>query len=126
MRCDRNLCGVENISQLAYFGSCPPAQGRESAGITANDGGRIQYYKEAGLVQVFTDEDHQKASGDIAIEHVRYSTTGDACVVNAQPLVVQHKGGGIALAHSGNLINARNSRQLQDQGLSFKLLLTVK
>ncbi len=115
--------GLKNISQLAYFGlHALQHRGQESAGIAANDGGRIQYYKEAGLVQeVFTDEIIRRLQGDIAIGHVRYSTTGDACVVNAQPLVVQHKGGGIALAHNGNLINAPEIReQLQDQGAIFQ------
>ncbi|HHY91671.1 MAG TPA: amidophosphoribosyltransferase, partial [Clostridiales bacterium] len=105
--------GMKNISQLGYFGlHALQHRGQESAGIAVNDGERIQYYKAAGLVQeVFTDEIIERLQGDIAIGHVRYSTTGDSYVVNAQPLVVQHKGGSIALAHNGNLINAREIRE---------------
>jgi amidophosphoribosyltransferase len=52
---------------------------------------------------------------------VRYSTTGESYVANAQPLVVKYKGGSIALAHNGNLINAASLRdELEDKGSIFQ------
>ncbi|WP_053955867.1 amidophosphoribosyltransferase [Inediibacterium massiliense] len=124
-------CGVlgvyapkgENISQMVYFGlHALQHRGQESAGIAANHGGEIHYYKEMGLVQeVFSDKIIQRLQGDISIGHVRYSTTGESYVTNAQPLVVHHKGGAIALAHNGNLINAGEIREeLEDEGVIFQ------
>jgi amidophosphoribosyltransferase len=115
--------GIKNISQLIYFGlHSLQHRGQESAGIAVNNEGKIQYYKEAGLVnEVFNSTIIKRLQGDIAIGHVRYSTTGENYVVNAQPLVVQHKGGSIALAHNGNLVNAMEIRdELQDQGVIFQ------
>jgi amidophosphoribosyltransferase len=115
--------GIENISQLAYFGlHALQHRGQESAGIAVNKEGKITYYKEMGLVQeVFSDTVLQRLQGDISIGHVRYSTTGESYVTNAQPLVVHYKGGAIALGHNGNLVNANTIREeLEDQGVIFQ------
>jgi amidophosphoribosyltransferase len=115
--------GLDNISQLAYFGlHALQHRGQESAGIAVNTGGNIHYYKEMGLVQeVFSDDIIKRLQGDIAIGHVRYSTTGESYVINAQPLVVHHKGGGIALAHNGNLVNISEIRdKLEEEGVVFQ------
>jgi len=115
--------GSDHISRMAYFGlHALQHRGQESAGIAANKDGRIQYYKEMGLVQeVFSDTVIERLKGDIAIGHVRYSTTGESYVTNAQPLVVQYKGGSIALAHNGNLVNAHKIRdELEDAGVIFQ------
>lgn len=115
--------GIKNISQLAYFGlHALQHRGQESAGIAVNQGGKITYYKEMGLVQeVFSDTVLQRLQGDIAIGHVRYSTTGESYVTNAQPLVVHYKGGSIALAHNGNLVNAQQIREeLEEHGVIFQ------
>ncbi|MCT4604708.1 MAG: amidophosphoribosyltransferase [Marinisporobacter sp.] len=114
---------MENISQLAYFGlHALQHRGQESAGIAANKNGEIHYYKEMGLVQeVFSDKVIERLQGDVAIGHVRYSTTGESYVTNAQPLVVHHKGGAIALAHNGNLVNANVIREkLEEDGVIFQ------
>ncbi len=124
-------CGVigiyapesKDISRLAYFGlHALQHRGQESAGIAANKAGKIHYYKEMGLVQeVFSDTIIDRLQGDIAIGHVRYSTSGESYVINAQPLVVQYKGGSIALAHNGNLVNATKIREeLEDEGVIFQ------
>ena len=115
--------GREQLSRLAYFGlHALQHRGQESAGIAVNKEGRITYYKEMGLVQeVFSDDIIARLQGDIAVGHVRYSTTGESYVINAQPLVVRYKGGSIALAHNGNLINAGEIRDdLEDQGVIFQ------
>ncbi|MBF8982903.1 amidophosphoribosyltransferase [Lutibacter sp. B2] len=115
--------GEEKISRLAYYGlHALQHRGQESAGIAVNTDGHIMYYKEMGLVQeVFNDTVIERLNGDIAIGHVRYSTTGESYVTNAQPLVVHYKGGAIALAHNGNLVNASEIREkMQDDGTIFQ------
>jgi amidophosphoribosyltransferase len=65
-----------------------------------------------GLVpQVFDEPTLHRLKGDLAIGHTRYSTTGSSVLANAQPMVMEWKGGQVALAHNGNLINARELRQ---------------
>lgn len=115
--------GSKDIARSVYFGlHSLQHRGQESAGIASNKAGKIQYYKEMGLVQeVFNDEIIDRLQGDISIGHVRYSTTGDSYVVNAMPLVVYHKRGSLALAHNGNLVNAKEIRdELQDNGVIFQ------
>ncbi|MCE2604320.1 class II glutamine amidotransferase, partial [Pseudomonas aeruginosa] len=70
---------------------------------------------------VFNDEIIGRLQGDIAIGHVRYSTAGESHAVNAMPLVVYYRGGAIALAHNGNLVNAHIlRRQMQENGVIFQ------
>lgn len=115
--------GKSDIARSVYFGlHSLQHRGQESAGIASNRDGKIQYYKEMGLVQeVFNDEIIKRLQGDISIGHVRYSTSGESLTVNAMPLVVYHKGGSLALAHNGNLINAEALRdEMQDRGVIFQ------
>lgn len=115
--------GEANVSHQLCFGLVAlQHRGQESAGIAVLNDDRIQYYKEMGLVQeVFSDKILNRLEGDVGIGHVRYSTTGESYVSNAQPLVVRYKGGSIALAHNGNLINASEIRdELEDQGSIFQ------
>ncbi len=115
--------GRKDIARAVYYGlHSLQHRGQESAGIASNKDGKIQYYKEMGLVQeVFNDEIIGRLQGDISIGHVRYSTTGESYVANAMPLVVYHKGGSLALAHNGNLVNARELRdRMQDNGVIFQ------
>ncbi|HML38157.1 MAG TPA: amidophosphoribosyltransferase [Bacillota bacterium] len=115
--------GKVDIARSVYFGlHSLQHRGQESAGIASNKDGKIQYYKEMGLVQeVFNDEVIKRLQGDISIGHVRYSTSGESLTVNAMPLVVYHKGGSLALAHNGNLVNAGALRdEMQDRGVIFQ------
>ncbi|MBR0599167.1 amidophosphoribosyltransferase [Sinanaerobacter chloroacetimidivorans] len=115
--------GKPDIARSVYYGlHSLQHRGQESAGIASNKGGKIQYYKEMGLVQeVFNDEIIERLQGDISIGHVRYSTCGESHAVNAMPLVVYHKGGSLALAHNGNLVNAMLLREeMQDRGVIFQ------
>ncbi len=127
----KDECGVvgvysknrKEISRLTYYGLISlQHRGQESAGIAVKDNGEIRYYKEMGLVkEVFNEEILNSLEGEISIGHVRYSTTGESFVTNAQPLVVHYKGGKIALAHNGNLVNATKIRDdLEDQGSIFQ------
>lgn len=115
--------GKEDIARGVYFGlHSLQHRGQESAGIASNKDGKIRYYKDMGLVQeVFSDEIIKRLQGDIAIGHVRYSTAGESHAVNAMPLVVYYRGGAIALAHNGNLVNAHILREeMQDSGVIFQ------
>ncbi len=49
--------------------------------------------------------------GDIGVGHVRYSTAGSSTRENAQPLVLNYVKGTLAMAHNGNLINAKELRK---------------
>lgn len=115
--------GVPLISQMVCYGLIAlQHRGQESAGIAVLKDNKMQYYKEMGLVQeVFSNEILDRLPADIGIGHVRYSTTGESYVSNAQPLVVRYKGGSIALAHNGNLVNAGEIREkLEDEGSIFQ------
>ena len=97
-------------------------RGQESCGIAVNDSGVISVHKDLGLVRdVFTKEHlTQLGRGQIAVGHTRYSTTGAVSRANAQPLVVRHVKGQMALAHNGNLTNAAElRRQLELSGAIF-------
>ena len=88
-------------------------RGQESCGSVVNDKGILSYHKDLGLVpDVFNEGNLRKLGmGNIAIGHVRYSTTGKSNRSNAQPLVVRHIKGPMAIAHNGNLVNARDLRE---------------
>jgi amidophosphoribosyltransferase len=86
-------------------------RGQESGGIAVNDSGVISCRKELGLLtEVFDERSLRAMRGNAAIGHVRYSTTGNPNVENAQPIVVTHNKGNLAIAHNGNLVNAGELR----------------
>ena len=101
-------------------------EGQESCGIAVSDTsgpkGQIQSYKGIGLVnEVFTPEELERMKGDIGVGHVRYSTAGASTRENAQPLVLNYVKGTLALAHNGNLINAKELRHdLEYTGAIFQ------
>ncbi len=111
----RDECGVfgifapgSEVSRLAYFALYAlQHRGQESAGIAAATlGGSIMGTREQGLVsQVFDEHMLRSLGGDLAIGHVRYSTTGSSEWENAQPIIRDDRRT-VALAHNGNLINA--------------------
>ena len=116
----RDECGVfglyapgHEVSRLSYFALYAlQHRGQESAGIAAADrGGHIITRRELGLVsQVFSENDLRTLAGELAIGHVRYSTTGSNAWENSQPVQRSEGTNGsrreLALAHNGNLINA--------------------
>ncbi|MGI8713327.1 MAG: amidophosphoribosyltransferase [Solirubrobacteraceae bacterium] len=111
----RDECGVfglyapdHDVARLTYFGLFAlQHRGQESAGIaTATHGANIIAIRDQGLVsQVFDENTLRSLLGDMAIGHVRYSTTGSSDWENAQPIVRDDRRT-LALAHNGNLINA--------------------
>lgn len=88
-------------------------RGQESCGIAVNDDGVFSHRRGDGLVpDVFTKERLEAlGAGNAAIGHVRYSTTGGKNHNNIQPLVIRHIKGNLAVAHNGNLVNARSIRK---------------
>jgi amidophosphoribosyltransferase len=98
-------------------------RGQESCGIATHDGSRFHNERYLGLVgENFTSPDlPQRLPGRAAIGHVRYSTQGASVMRNVQPLYSDIRGGGIALAHNGNLTNARVLREeLVQKGAIFQ------
>lgn len=88
-------------------------RGQESCGIVVNDDGVFHSYKDEGLVNdVFSHDVLRKLDkGNMAVGHVRYGTSGTLTRSNAQPLVVNHIKGSMALCHNGALTNAVNLRE---------------
>ena len=95
-------------------------RGQESAGIASFDRG-FKVVKGMGLVtEVFKNIDFEKLRGKVALGHVRYSTTGESVIENAQPFVVKTRAGSIAIAHNGNLVNFFDLRsELEKSGSVF-------
>ena len=96
-------------------------RGQESAGIATCEGGHITTLRDTGLVsQVFDEEKLRALDGDMAIGHVRYSTTGGGSWENTQP-VWRDDGREIALAHNGNLTNAVELYgELKERGVKLR------
>ena len=103
-----------DVSKLTYYGLFAlQHRGQESCGIYVNDGGEFRSHKDLGVVNdVFTSELIKKlGSGNMAVGHVRYATTGNPDKANAQPVEVRHMRGRFALAHNGNLVNSAELRR---------------
>lgn len=105
---------IEDIIADTYYGLYAlQHRGQESCGVAVNDDGVIQLHKDVGLVsEVFTrDVLERLPRGKMTVGHCRYATTGTRNAANAQPLVVRHVKGSMALAHNGNLTNAAQLRR---------------
>ena len=123
------MCGIFGVSghadaaTLTHLGLYSlQHRGQESAGIVAaDDGGQAHGIRAMGLVgEKFGPEVLEKLKGSTAIGHTRYSTAGSSTIENAQPALVNFKGGHIALAHNGNLTNATEIREkLESVGSIF-------
>ncbi|MDR1777403.1 MAG: amidophosphoribosyltransferase [Desulfovibrio sp.] len=116
------IYGHEEAARLTYFGLyAQQHRGQESAGIVSSDGDAIFEHKGMGLVpDVFAEGDLQRLPGSTALGHVRYSTTGQSALRNAQPFVVRYRGRNIVLAHNGNLVNTLALREeLESSGSIF-------
>ncbi|MCU0255955.1 MAG: amidophosphoribosyltransferase [Vicinamibacterales bacterium] len=122
-------CGVFGIfghseaPNLAYLGLYAlQHRGQESAGIATADGGRLRLHRGMGYVaDVFDQDTLGSLRGHAAIGHVRYSTSGESELQNAQPLLIDCAHGQIAVCHNGNLVNAGEMRrELVRQGSIFQ------
>ncbi|MDA3810578.1 MAG: amidophosphoribosyltransferase [Spirochaetaceae bacterium] len=111
------------IGDLTYLGLLAlQHRGQESAGISVTDIDQVKGIKGMGLVQeVFKGKDLSELKGDVSLGHVRYSTSGQSTIENAQPLEGHCKLGSLAIAHNGNLINSDIIRSLlEDGGVLFQ------
>ena len=112
-----------DVARMTYYGLFSlQHRGQESCGIVVNDYVLFAAYKDVGLVNdVFTpDRLDALGPGSIAVGHVRYGTTGSNDRNNAQPIVVNHVKGRMALAHNGNLVNSYELRsKLELEGSIF-------
>ncbi len=124
----REECGVVGIAAVPGAAELASLalhalqhRGQESAGITVADGHRLTTHKKMGLVADVFDEPTTRAlTGNYAIGHVRYSTSGSSHILNAQPLQVASHRGSLSVAHNGNLVNAHElRREMELQGSIF-------
>ena len=124
-------CGVFGIwspvkaplAETVYYGLYAlQHRGQEGCGIAVCEDGVIKAHRDIGLVgEVFTPSElGALPRGNMAVGHVRYSTTGGNERRNCQPIVVNHMKGRMALAHNGNLSNAAELRaELEMSGAIF-------
>ena len=117
--------GTEDVAAAAYSALYAlQHRGQESCGIAVNDDGVITGHRDLGLVnEVFTPEvlaSLSTTTAHMATGHVRYATAGTRVRANAQPMIVRHGRGTMALCHNGNLTNAVElRRQLENEGAIF-------
>ena len=126
----REECGVFGISNhsdataLVALGlHALQHRGQEGCGIVSFDGKNFPPEKRQGLVgDHFTKSDIiKRLPGDFAIGHNRYSTTGETSLRNIQPFFADLFGGGLSIAHNGNLTNAISLRDnLVKEGAIFR------
>lgn len=116
--------GVPDAAELTYYGlHSLQHRGQEGCGIvTADERGTLKRIKGEGLVsEVFNEERLAGLKGNMAIGHVRYSTTGGGGIENVQPFLFRHNTGDFALAHNGNLVNSAPLRRfLENRGSLFQ------
>ena len=114
----KDECGVFGIfgnpeaANLTYLGLYAlQHRGQESAGIATSDGERMRVSRTMGQVaDAFTGNVLEGLPGHLAIGHTRYSTAGESRLQNAQPMLIDCAHGQIAIAHNGNIVNARELR----------------
>jgi amidophosphoribosyltransferase len=123
------MCGIFGIyphkdaAHLACLGLYAlQHRGEESSGIITRNGKKVHLHKALGLVsEVFDEKIIRSLRGELAVGHVRYSTTGSSNIKNTQPFYVKSKIGDIAIAHNGNLTNTLSlHRELENNGALFQ------
>src|SRR5512139_1869332 len=129
-RADRfhDACGVfgvhgdDEASHLTYLGLYAlQHRGQESCGIVSSTGKEHIAHRAMGLVaDTFGAPILDRLKGRHAIGHVRYSTSGESLLRNAQPICANTDGGPVSIAHNGNLVNfAAIRRELEGRGAIF-------
>jgi amidophosphoribosyltransferase len=87
-------------------------RGQESVGVAVfNDQGAARVVRSMGTMSPEMASELESLQGTTAVGHTRYSTAGSSTIENAGPVFVRSRGGHIALAHNGNLVNAGELRQ---------------
>ncbi|MBR5818326.1 MAG: amidophosphoribosyltransferase [Clostridia bacterium] len=112
-----------SVASSVYYGLYAlQHRGQQSAGIVVNDDGLFTSHKHSGLVnEVFSKNSLESLGlGNMAIGHVRYGTLKTVDKINAEPIVVNHIKGRLAIATDGKLVNAEElKRNLELQGMIF-------
>ena len=117
------IYGNRQAGWLTYLGLyAQQHRGQEACGIVTNNKGVLSLHKGMGLVNdVFDAQTLSRLKGNVAVGHVRYSTTGSSVLKNAQPLLIEYAKGSICIAHNGNLVNSLQLRQyLEKTGSIFQ------
>src|SRR5689334_15589594 len=115
--------GNSEAAKITYLGLyAQQHRGQESSGMTSCEAGRLYAHKGMGHVaEIFTEPVLAGLRGTTAVGHTRYATAGETALKNAQPLTVTCNKGILAIAHNGNLTNAREVRaRLEDGGSIFQ------
>lgn len=131
----KEACGVFGVfghpdaAHIAYHAlHSLQHRGQEGSGIVVSDGNTLRIRKDSGLVtEVFTPQCMQTLKGNNAIGHVRYSLASSDSFEDVQPLLFRSQTGGLAVAHNGNIINARRLRaDLEEEGSIFQTELDAE
>ena len=124
----KDECGIVGVhghaeaSNIAYLSLyAMQHRGQESGGIVSSQGGEQFVHRGMGYVaDVFTEKVLARLPGRHAVGHVRYSTSGESSLRNAQPFCANTDGGPVSIAHNGNLVNAPAvRRELEGRGAIF-------
>lgn len=133
--CNCGVFGIEgdenDLPLTTYFGlHALQHRGQEASGIVKlshNGDGKCKFTTQKGfglVADVFTSGDmlNDDSNCKISIGHNRYSTFGSSdSRNNIQPFVVNYRDGNLALAHNGNLTNAKYLRKmLEKDGAIFQ------
>lgn len=114
---------TENVASSAYYGLYSlQHRGQASSGIVVNDDGLFRAHKDSGIVnEVFSHRTIEELGlGQMALGNVRYGTSATKDRINAEPMVVNHIKGKLAVSHDGALVNYADLRkELELQGAIF-------
>lgn len=114
---------TQNVASSVYYGLYAlQHRGQASCGIVVNDDGIFHTYKDSGIVnEVFTPNVLQSLGlGQIAVGNVRYGTADTKDRINAEPIVVNHSKGRMAISFDGRLVNAAQLKmEMEMQGSIF-------
>ena len=114
---------TENVASSTYYGLFAlQHRGQASSGIVVNDDGVFHVYKDSGIVnEVFSPLVLESLGlGQMALGNVRYGTSDTKDRINAEPMLVNHIKGRLAISHDGKLVNYAELRtELELQGSIF-------
>ena len=116
------IWGHKKAAEITYYGlHATQHRGQEGAGIASSDGTSLKLHKNVGLLNdVFERAELEQLTGEAAVGHVHYVSNQDTGYENVQPHLFNSQSGSIALAHSGNIMNAHDLRgDLEDEGSIF-------
>ena len=111
------------VASSVYYGLYAlQHRGQASCGIVVNDDGVFHAYKDSGIVnEVFTPRVLESLGmGQLAVGNVRYGTSDTKDRINAEPIVVNHSKGRLAISLDGKLVNsAELKEEMELQGSIF-------